>query len=193
MLDTHARKFVDPIILKTGNWLVNKNVSANQITVIAFFIGVSASVLIFYQQPFWAVVLLWFSGFLDAVDGSMARLTKMTSFGTVLDVTFDRIVEISIIVTLALVFPDVTIYLLFLSVAIIFSMTVFLTVGAVSERKGKKSFYYQAGIAERTEGFILFSLMILFPAYIVDIVIVFAVLVTFTGGQRLFEAMKLLK
>ena len=194
MLDTHARKYVEPIIQKTAKQLLRYNLTANQVTVIAFAIGVSSGFFIYFQYTFVALALLWISGFLDAVDGAMARLSRTSSpFGTVLDITFDRLVEISIIIGLALVYPDALLPLLILSVAIIFSMTVFLTVGAVSEKAGMKSFYYQAGACERTEGFVLFSLMILLPAYLNAITLFYAAMVMFTGGQRLIEAYTILK
>ena len=72
------------------------------------------------------------------------------------------------------------------------SMAIFLTVGACTEKKGMKSFYYQAGVAERSEGFILFSLMILLPEYLGIITNIFSILVLFTAGQRFFEAKKIL-
>jgi archaetidylinositol phosphate synthase len=56
-----------------------------------------------------------------------------------------------------------------------------------------KSFYYQAGLAERTEGFILFSLMMLLPDYVLLITLLFFMVEVFTGLQRLNEARKLLR
>lgn len=192
MLDTHGRKFVQPIIEKTAKGLLRIGLSANQVTYIAFVIGLSTGPLIYFEYPFWAVFALWLSGFLDAVDGSMARLTKTSPWGTVLDVSFDRLVEISAILGLAFRFPDVMWALLLLSVSIIYSMTIFLTVGAVSEKQGMKSFYYQAGVAERTEGFILFSLMMIFTDYLLVLTLLFFAVELFTGLQRLFEAKRIL-
>jgi archaetidylinositol phosphate synthase len=192
MLDTHGRKFVQPIIEKTAKGLLNIGLSANQVTYIAFLIGLSTGPLIYFEYPIWAVFALWLSGFLDAVDGSMARLTKTSPWGTVLDVSFDRLVEISVILGLAFRFPDVMWALLLLSVSIIYSMTIFLTVGAVSEKQGMKSFYYQAGVAERTEGFILFSLMMIFTDYLLLLTLLFFAVELFTGLQRLFEAKRIL-
>lgn len=192
MLDTHARKYVDPVIIKTAKFLLKLKLTANQVTVISLLIGCSSGVIIYLGNPILAVIVLWISGFLDAVDGSMARLTKTSEFGTVLDVTFDRIVEISVILGLALTFPEMMFPLLLLSVAIIVSMTVFLTVGAVSNKKSMKSFYYQAGLAERTEGFILFSLIILLPSIMEVITFLYAGIVIFTAMQRLLEAKRIL-
>ena len=72
------------------------------------------------------------------------------------------------------------------------SMTIYLTVGALSEKKGVKSFYYQAGVAERSEGFIFFSLMILIPSYLGIITNIFSILIIITAIQRFLEAKRLL-
>ncbi|MFF2446098.1 CDP-alcohol phosphatidyltransferase family protein [Neobacillus sp. NPDC058068] len=196
MLDTHGRAAVQPIISKTADHFLRLGLSANQVTYIAFFIGIIASVLVYFGQPIAGVVVLWLSGFLDAVDGSMARKSKTSSsWGTVLDVTFDRVVEASIIVALALRHPEPTILLLFLllAISIIFTMTIFLTVGALSEKESYKSFYYQPGLAERTEGFILFSLLILFQSHLVLWTTIFIGVEITTGIQRLLEARRILK
>ncbi|WP_079525320.1 CDP-alcohol phosphatidyltransferase family protein [Halobacillus hunanensis] len=192
MLDTHARKMVQPSIDHTATWLLKKGLSANQITILAFILGISTSILYIMGQPVIALGLLWLSGFLDAVDGTMARHTKTSSFGTVMDITFDRVVEVSIIVALAYIHPEVMWPLLLLSVSIVISMTIFLVVGAVSEKAGVKSFYYQAGLAERSEGFILFSMMLLFPGILYWTTFAFFAVELFTGVQRFMEARKIL-
>ncbi|MEK6269103.1 MAG: CDP-alcohol phosphatidyltransferase family protein, partial [Planococcus sp. (in: firmicutes)] len=165
MLDTYGRKHVQPVVDKTADFLLKRGFTANGVTKIAFVIGLSSGVFVYFDQPFWAVVVLWLSGYLDVVDGTMARKTKPSPWGTLLDISFDRMVEISVILGLAFRFPDAMWALLLLSTSIIIGMTVFLTVGALSDKKGVKSFYYQAGLAERTEGFILFTLMIVFSTY----------------------------
>jgi phosphatidylglycerophosphate synthase len=195
VLDTHGRAVIQPIISKTAHYLLKIGLSANHVTYIAFIIGITASILVYLEQPIAGVVVLWFSGFLDAVDGSMARQSKSSSWGTVLDVTFDRVVEAGILVALALRHPepDVLFLFLLLAISIIFTMTIFLTVGALSEKESFKSFYYQPGLAERTEGFILFSLLVLFQSHLVFWTIIFIGVEITTGIQRLLEARRILK
>jgi archaetidylinositol phosphate synthase len=193
MLDTHARKYVQPSIDKTARWLLERDRTPDQVTILALVVGLGASVFYIMGFPVLAVVFLWMSGYLDAVDGTMARYTKSSPFGTVMDITFDRLVEIGIILAIAFVYPEVIWPLLLLSVSIIFSMTIFLVVGAVSEKAGVKSFYYQAGAAERTEGFILFSIMLLFPEFLFWTTLLFFAVETFTGLQRFVEAKKILR
>lgn len=194
MIDTYARKYAQPIIQRTARSFIGMGLNANQVTWTAFVFGVASNVLVYLERPVLAIIVLWLSGYLDAVDGSMAReQNEISAWGTVMDVTFDRIVELGIIIALAIRFPQVQLLLLLLTSAIVFSMTVFLTVGALSDKKGIKSFYYQAGLAERTEGFILFSVMVLFPHWLMWSTGLFLCVEIFTGLQRMLEARRILE
>lgn len=193
MLDTHARKYVNPIIELGAKFLLRLKLTPNNVTILALLLGISTSIFLYFDMQIIAVTLLWVSGYLDAVDGAMARRSNSSSsFGTLLDIVSDRIVEVSIVLVLGLKFVDVRYNLIALTVCILMSMTIFLTVGALSEKKGVKSFYYQAGVAERSEGFIFFSLMILIPSYLGIITNIFSILIIITAIQRFLEAKRLL-
>ncbi|MCC0637215.1 MULTISPECIES: CDP-alcohol phosphatidyltransferase family protein [unclassified Clostridioides] len=193
MLDTHARKYVEPFIIKGAEFFLKLKLTPNNVTIIALIVGISTSLFIYLDMKVLAIITLWVSGYLDAVDGDMARSSNKTSlFGTLMDITFDRIVEISMILVFGLKMIDVRLNLMILLSSILMSMTIFLTVGALTDKKGMKSFYYQAGVAERSEGFILFTLMILFQSYIGTIANLFSIVVLFTAVQRLLEAKKIL-
>ncbi len=193
MLDTHARKYVNPIIELGAKFFLKLKLTPNNVTILALLLGVSTSIFLYFDMQAVAVIVLWISGYLDAVDGAMARRSNSSSsFGTLLDIVSDRIVEVSIVLVLGIKFVDVRYNLIVLTVCILMSMTIFLTVGALREKKGVKSFYYQAGVAERSEGFIFFSLMILIPSYLGIITNVFSVLIIITAIQRFLEAKRLL-
>ena len=193
MLDTHARKYVKPIIELGAKFLLRLKLTPNNVTILALLLGISTSIFLYFDMQIIAVTLLWVSGYLDAVDGAMARRSNSSSsFGTLLDIVSDRIVEVSIVLVLGLKFVDVRYNLIVLTVCILMSMTIFLTVGALSEKKGVKSFYYQAGVAERSEGFIFFSLMILIPSYLGIITNIFSILIIITAIQRFLAAKRLL-
>lgn len=192
MLDTYARKHVDIFINYFAKFFLKLKLRPNDITLISLLVGISAAILSYNNYIYLAVILLWLSGLFDAVDGAMARISKQTSmFGTLMDVTFDRIVEILIIISLSLNNIDSRFYMIILLSSIIISMTIFLTVGALSTNNSIKSFRYQAGFAERSEGFIFLSLMMIFNNYLNIITILFAVAVLFTASQRFFEAKKI--
>lgn len=193
MLDTHARKYVNPIIELGAKFLLKLKLTPNNVTILALLLGIATSIFLYFDMQIIAVILLWVSGYLDAVDGAMARRSNSSSsFGTLLDIVSDRIVEVSIVLVLGLKFVDVRYNLIVLTVCILMSMTIFLTVGALSEKKGVKSFYYQAGVVERSEGFIFFSLMILIPSYLGIITNIFSILIIITAIQRFLEAKRLL-
>lgn len=194
MLDTKARKFIQPIISKTAQLCIKYKITANQITITALFLGILSSILIFFDNRLMAILFMWISGFFDALDGSIARINNEKSdFGTLMDITFDRIVEICFILSLAIKNDNIKMPMIFLCSSIIFSMTIFLTVGALSEKKSQKSFYYQPGLMERTEGFLMFTLIIIFKTYSYYLINLFSILICFTAIQRFLEAKKILK
>ncbi|MGL5478981.1 MAG: CDP-alcohol phosphatidyltransferase family protein [Clostridium sp.] len=195
MLDTYGRKYVNPLINLGAKVFLKLKFTPNLVTVIALITGILAAFFNFYGNIIIALLLLWISGYLDSVDGAMARKLGLTTpFGTLLDITFDRLVELSIIISIALKYENTRIYLLFLLSSILISMTIFLTVGALSKNNGVKSFRYQAGVAERTEGFIMFSLiMCLEGNYKIITINIFTIIILITIFQRIIEAKKLLK
>lgn len=193
MLDTKARKYFDNLFNYSAQVFLNLKLKPNHITFTALIIGVLASFTYYFDYKLLSLVLLWFSGYLDAVDGAMARKIKLISKkGTLLDICFDRVVELLFIVVFALKHESALFALLCLTCSIVMSMSVFLTSGMLMENNSKKSFRYQAGLMERTEGFIMFTAMILFNHIIKELTVLYAVLVLFTAFQRLMEAIKLL-
>lgn len=162
MLDTKAQPLIQPLLDTMANTFIKWRLTPNAVTSIALGIGIISCVWIYYDWIWIGLTFLWLSGLLDAVDGTMARKTKSSAVGTVLDVTFDRVVEGGIILVLAIKYPEHAVMLLILMFSILIAMTLFLTIGNVAPNSGKKSFHYATGLAERTEGFILLSIMVIF-------------------------------
>lgn len=194
MLDTHARKWVQPTINKIAHGCIKIGLTPTRLTIIALILGVLAAYLNHLVYPIAAVIILWISGLIDALDGTVARITDTKSdLGAFLDITFDRVVEVSILYSLFSRNPDLIMMLFVLCTTFLLSMTVFLTVGSLSKNKTEKAFYYQAGITERTETFVFFTLMILFIEQAMIIGYVFAFLVFITVLIRFYEGVKFLK
>ena len=194
MLDTHGRKYVNRLFSRLAKGLLQAGLSPNQVTAAAFLLGIGSMVLLYLQHTVFAVAALWLSGLLDAVDGEMARQSgKSSMLGAQLDIVSDRVVELGIVWALALRRPDCLLPLLGLVSAILLSMTVFLTTGMLAKTTGKKSFYYQAGLMERTEGFLMFTAMMVFERYLAMLTWAYAGLIAFTICQRLAESFRLLR
>lgn len=194
MLDTHARKYTDGLFRKLAGGFLRLGLQPNHITAAAFVLGCSAGAVLYTGHPIAATGLLWLSGLLDATDGEMARLSgKSSLYGALLDIVSDRVVELSIVWGLALRRADCLLPLLGLVSMILLSMTVFLTTGMLARNTGRKSFYYQAGLMERTEGFLAFTAMMLIPRHLGALTWIYAALIGFTILQRLADARRLLK
>lgn len=194
MLDTYGRKYVQPALNTAGKALIKMRMVPIQISITAFVFGVGACLSLYLGYSIVAVILLWISGIFDALDGTVARLTgKSSDLGAFMDITFDRMIEIGLILALAFLDPVSSQMLVVLTGTIVLSISIFLTVGGFAKNTGKKSFYYQAGVAERTEGFIFFTLMMLIPEHRILVGYIYAAVILFTAGQRYIQAIHLLK
>ncbi len=194
MLDTRARKHFDGLFDKLAKRLLRLGLRPSHIPVFALGAGLCSAAALYFELPIVAALLLWLSGLADAVDGSMARMAKTSSLaGAMFDIVSDRIVELGVLWALALRHPQSLYAMLGLCSAILISMTVFLTTGMLAKPRGKKSFTYQAGLMERTEGFIAFTAMMLLQKWLVPLTWLFAALIGLTIVQRLVGAARLLK
>ena len=194
MLDTYGRQFVQPTVGWIAKKFLDGGLSAIQITFLALGIGVMCGPLVAVGLPILASGVLWFSGLLDVVDGSMAREAKNSSpWGCLLDITFDQVVELSVIVGIAIRFPDARLALLLLTSVLLVSMTVFLTVAALVKAEGFKSFYYQPGLIERSEELLFLTLMTLVTTWLVEIIVVFSLAKLLTTVLRMKQARQLFR
>lgn len=191
MLDTYGRKYFDRLIMSFAKKLSQRDISPTTITYMALVIGILSSVFVYFNYPYLSILLLWTSGFLDTLDGKLARISnKVSDKGMLLDIFFDRIVEGGILLALAFKYPFLQLGIVTLFFAILLSITIFLISGSVIKNHSKKSFHYQAGLMERTEGFIFLTLAILF--YTPSIIYTFAFLIGITIIQRFIEVKKYL-
>lgn len=161
--------------------------SANQVTLFAGIAGTLLLPCLYFGFPSLAVALLLFSGYLDTLDGSLARLSESsTEWGTVFDITMDRWVEFMVILGLWSVSPDVrSFYIILMLGSVLLCVTSFLVVGIFSQNDSAKGFYYSPGIIERAEAFAFFIAMILWPAYFSILALLFSLLVLLTAIIRL--------
>lgn len=191
MLDTYGRKHINKIMHKISNCLYKKNITANTVTYCALIIGLSAAISLFFNKIIMSIFLLWLSGLLDIIDGELARLGKTSNEqGMLLDIFFDRLVESGILIVIALLSVELRINIIFLFFSILMSMTIFLISGSIIQNTTKKSFYYQPGLMERTEGFIMLTLIIVFQNSIT--INIFTFLVLLTVVQRFIETVRYL-
>lgn len=191
MIDTKYRSIFQPIFDSLSKFLVLLNIKPKTITICAFIMGLGSGLLIAMGQVIPAIIALWLSGLLDVLDGSVARLSNSSSNnGAYMDMIFDRMVEAAIILGFAFILPNYYFTYLIFFVGVIFNFSTFLVAGALFKNHGNKSMHYDIGIVERTEIFIVFTLMIIFNNYIFYILVTFNVLIFLTGILRFIKVIK---
>jgi len=182
-------------------------VSANQLTIIGLICGFTGSLLIYLscllEELFIIMIIssvsvVSISFFLDTIDGSVARYEGPTTFGGILDIFCDRLVEVSIIIAIVATDPSKLVWPgMFTLAAIILCISMFLVVGGIIKRdefdEKSKVIIYQGGLMERSETFFfLLAIIFLIPWRFV-ILWIFAILVFVTALLRLRDAYKIFK
>ena len=188
MLDTRARRQVDPFINALARGLHWAGMTANAVTVMAMLIGVAAASCVASGWTWTGIALLWASGLLDAADGALARIAGVSAFGAILDITFDRVVELAMIFALAWRHPEARLVLVALAGVIAIAMSLFLSIAAAMRNLSAKAFHYVPGLGERTEAFICLTLMAAGQTHLQAWTGLFIAVIVLTMGQRLRHA-----
>ncbi len=190
MLDTHSRsiyqtRFLDPIL----HWSIWRLVHPNVITLCGCLVGMTIWPLLMFHLTTWSISALLLTGFLDTLDGTLARYFGLESpQGAALDIFCDRVVEFAILLGLyAFDAENRAVPTLFMLGSVLLCITSFLVVGIFSENETDKSFFYSPGLIERTEAFGFFFLMILFPSFFILLAWLFTTLVFLTAVIRLWQ------
>ncbi len=83
--------------------LARLGVTPNTITFLGLLISLVGAYIFYTGDQFWAAVALLFGSLIDALDGTLARMTGKTSrFGAFLDSTLDRISDGAVLFGIAL-------------------------------------------------------------------------------------------
>lgn len=154
MIEQKIRPTFQKIFVDNVAKLVAPTIAPNLVTILSLICGLVAAVSFFINQ-YLCVFLLLLSGYLDILDGSVARLqNSSSSFGTMLDILSDRFVESFIIIVIFINQLDIAWVGLLMMMSIIVCISSFLLVGIFSQKESSKSFYYSPGLIERAETFI---------------------------------------
>ena len=158
---------------------------ADRLTYAAVLLGLVAAGLFYFQRGWWAFLVLLLSGGLDAIDGRVARLgSGPTTWGGVLDLVFDRVVEADVLLGIAVPHPEWHLPALVLAATWYVNLCVFLAVGAASDKHPEKIIAYPPGLLERTEALIFAFVVVALPALTPTAGYVYAGLELLTAGQR---------
>ena len=190
MIETRMRPVFQRLFVENIARLLIR-ITPDKITLLSLLCGVLAAFFISFDFRIFAIVLLLLSGYLDILDGSIARIQNSSSaFGTMLDIISDRFVEASIILSFYIRQNGLGLITLLMMMSIVVCISSFLVVGIFSRNEGPKSFFHSPGLMERAEAFIFFGIMILWPQVNFVAGSLFTVLVFWTAFYRMYEFYK---
>lgn len=190
MIEQKIRPFFQKYFVDNVANKLDERISPNSITLLSLFLGLLSAMTLFIDVSA-SVVLFLLSGYLDILDGSIARVAdKSSDFGTMLDILSDRFVECFIIIAIFIRQPELAIAGLFMMMSVIVCISSFLLVGIFSQKESHKSFYYSAGFMERAETFVFFVIMMIYPDTVLLLSVVFIILVLWTTFYRAYEFYK---
>lgn len=195
MLDARLRPLIDPPLNALGRTLAALGVTANAITVIGILLGIGAGALLAQGQFMAALVVIIVNRLLDGLDGAVARATRMSDFGGYLDIVGDFVFYLAVPLGFGLAAPANLVPALFLMGCFGLTGISFMAFATIAGKRGletsahgKKSFFYNTGLAEGTETIIVFILFCLWPAQFPTIALGYAGLCILTVIQRTVAA-----
>ena len=201
MLDRTILDKTRSLLSNLAKQLLKRNVTANQVTVAGFIVGMTAVPLIILDYTYLALACIILNRLLDGLDGTLARMSTPTDRGGFLDIVLDFIFYSAIPLAFAIANPEsnalAAAVLIYAFIGTGCSFLAFATIAEkrklVSTEFPDKSFYYLGGLTEATETIIIFGVMCLFPTYFSLLAYGFAALCAITTVLRIRFGMEVFK
>ncbi len=193
MLDNWAAQRVKYPLTMVAALLASRGVTANQMTMAGFLVGMLSLPFLAIQWYGAALFCILLNRLADGLDGTIARLTTPTDGGAFLDISLDFIFYSAVVFGFALADPAAN---ALAAAALIFSFigtgSSFLAFAILAERRrirnirlANKGFYYLNGLIEGTETLLFLVLFCLLPAYFPILAWIFAALCFLSTVSRL--------
>lgn len=195
MFDARLRPIIDGPLDRAGAWLAGRGARADVVTLLGLLVGLCAAAAIANQLYLAGLALILANRLLDGLDGAIARATRLTDFGGYLDIVADFVFYVAIPVGFGLAAPANLLPALLLVASFCLTGISFLAFATLAAKRGletaahgRKSFFYNTGLAEGTETILAFVLMALLPGHFATIAFVYAGLCVLTVVQRSLSA-----
>ena len=202
MLDRFITPIIKPILMPVVKKLDDFNITADQVTLVGFFIGLLAVPLLAMQYWMLALVAILLNRILDGLDGALARYQHRENIaGGYLDICVDFLFYAAVPLGFALADPSQN------ALASTVLLAVFIGTGssflafAIPAEKlnlprpqfSNKSFYFLNGLTEGTETIAFFVAFCLWPEYFPELAYSFAFLGAITVLTRIHGGYQTLK
>jgi phosphatidylglycerophosphate synthase len=196
MLDGWAKARIDPHLEGVARRLADAGISANQVTLAGFVVGLAAAASIAMGWFLLGLALFLANRLADGLDGAIARLNGPTDLGGYLDIVLDFAIYGAIPLAFILVEPAANgLAGAILLVSFYVNGASFLAYASVAARRGMsstargvKSIYFTTGLAEGSETVLFFVAFCLMPYWFAPLALVFAALCFWTAFWRIMAA-----
>jgi phosphatidylglycerophosphate synthase len=199
MLDPVLRRLVDPTLDRVGGWLAARGASANAMTLGGLGVGLLSVPLLAYGAYAVALLAIAINRVIDGLDGPVARHSRTRQpLGGYLDIVCDMAFYAAVPVGFALADPGNAVWAALLLASFICTASSFLARALLAEqrgeaddgRRGRKSFFYSAGIIEGSETILAFLLFCLFPREFPWLAAIMTALCFWTAVARVLDAFR---
>lgn len=169
------------------DFLIKHRFSASQLTLIAFFGTLIASILIYFEMWTIGSCLFLFFSFFDALDGSLARRKNTaTPSGAFLDSVMDRFSDSAIL--FAIIFYGFNVGKRGIFVLGLLALIASLIISYIKAKAENLIEFGSIGLLQRPERILIIFLMLLFHEYLLLGLWILVIGGYITIGQRLYFA-----
>ncbi|MBB1442110.1 CDP-alcohol phosphatidyltransferase family protein [Pseudoalteromonas sp. NZS71] len=202
MLDKFITPVIKPLLTPVVMLMHKRGITADQLTVVGFLVGLLAVPLLAFEMWYGALVAIALNRILDGLDGALARYANQSSSaGGFLDITLDFLFYAAIPLGFILANPEQN------AIAGSLLLATFIGTGssflafAIAAEKFKlekpqfkyKRFYYLNGLTEGTETIALFIAFCIWPQHFAVMASIFAIACGITIFTRIHGGYHTLK
>jgi phosphatidylglycerophosphate synthase len=198
MIDRFIYDALAPFYRRIAGPFVAAGITANQLTLVGFLIGISALPLLAHGYYRLALLAILLNRFLDGLDGAVARATAVSDRGAFLDITLDFLFYGAVPLGFCLADPSSN---ALAAAVLLFSFigtgSSFLAASVIAGKRGmtarhfRKGIFFTAGLMEGFETSLAFGLMCVLPSHFSIIAYFFAALCLLTTVLRLVNGWRL--
>ncbi|WP_417863732.1 CDP-alcohol phosphatidyltransferase family protein [Vreelandella venusta] len=195
MLDRFTVPLTHRPLASMARHLNNQQITPDQVTLVAFLVGISALPLLAFEYYVLALMAILLNRLGDGLDGALARLSgQQSDAGGFIDIGLDFVFYAAVVLGFALANPGqnalaaAVLLFAFIGTGISFLAFAIAAKARNVERPNfpQKAFYYLEGLTEGTETVIALVLFCLFPDYFPWLAGLFAVACLITTATRLW-------
>ncbi|MTJ00994.1 CDP-alcohol phosphatidyltransferase family protein [Idiomarina piscisalsi] len=201
MLDSKLLPITRALLDIPARFLIKLGVTADQVTVAGFVVGLLAVPLLAFEYYTFALILILLNRLADGLDGAVARRTQLTDAGGYIDIVLDFIFYSAVVFGFLLASPEQNAVAAgMLLVTFMGTGATFLAFASVAGKQGienpsypNKSLHYMGGLTEGVETILAFVAFCLWPQQFAMLAYVFAALCWITAITRIVAGYRTLK